>query len=228
MPDGQLNLTNQKLKTPSAAALAGILFTVLFTSTVVLLRLSVPADPADAGTWLRERAGTVSLALSLLPFAGIAFLWFMGVVRDRMGYLEDQFFSTVFFGSGLLFLAMTFVSAALAGGVLATYALAPSKLIDSGMYTLIRTVMYRITNVYAVKMAGVFMISLGTIWVRTRLMPRWLAFLTYVLALGLLLSIGSSLWVTLIFPAWVCAVSVYILMTNLRSPSGEPIEQPRA
>jgi hypothetical protein len=87
------------------------------------------------------------------------------------------------------------------------------------MYTLVRTVMYRITNVYAIRMAGVFMISLGTIWVRTRLMPRWLAFLTYALALGLLLIISSSLWVTLIFPAWVGVVSAYILTTNLRSRS---------
>jgi len=79
--------------------------------------------------------------------------------------------------------------------------------------------MYRITNVYAIRMAGVFMISLGTIWVRTRLMPRWLAFLTYALALGLLLTISSSLWVTLIFPAWVGVVSAYILVTNLRSRS---------
>jgi hypothetical protein len=215
----QLNLRNHKLKTPHAAAVAGILFTVLFSSSVVLIRLSIPGNPAEGGTWLKDRAGTVALALSLLPFAGIAFLWFMGVVRDRMGHLEDQFFSTVFFGSGLLFLAMTFVSAALAGGVLATYALEPGKLIDSGMYILVRTVMYRITNVYAIKMAGVFMISLGTIWVRTQLMPRWLAFLTYALALGLLLSIGSSLWVTLIFPAWVGVVSGYILATNLRSRS---------
>jgi hypothetical protein len=227
MPDGQLNLTHQKLKTPRAAALAGILFTVLFTSSVVLIRLSIPADPTDAGTWLKERAGTVSLALSLLPFAGIAFLWFIGVVRDRLGHLEDQLFSTVFFGSGLLFLAMTFVSAALAGGVLATYALESNKLVDSGMYTLIRTVMYRITSVYAIRMAGVFMISLATIWVRTRLMPRWLAFLTYALALGLLLSISSSPWVTLIFPAWVFVVSAYILLTNLRGSSAEAIE-PRA
>jgi hypothetical protein len=227
MPDRQLNLTHQKLKTPRAAALAGILFTVLFTSSVVLIRLSIPADPTDAGTWLKERAGTVSLALSLLPFAGIAFLWFIGVVRDRLGHLEDQLFSTVFFGSGLLFLAMTFVSAALAGGVLATYALESNKLVDSGMYTLIRTVMYRITSVYAIRMAGVFMISLATIWVRTRLMPRWLAFLTYALALGLLLSISSSPWVTLIFPAWVFVVSAYILLTNLRGSSAETIE-PRA
>jgi hypothetical protein len=63
------------------------------------------------------------------------------------------------------------------------------------------------------------MISLGTIWVRTRVMPRWLAFLTYALALVLLVSIGSSLWVTLIFPGWVAIVSVHILVSNLRSPS---------
>ena len=219
MPDEQLTLMHPKLKTPRAAALAGIVFAVLFISSVVLIRLSIPADPADAGAWLKERAGIVSLALSLLPFAGIAFLWFMGVVRDRIGHLEDQFFSTVFFGSGLLFLAMTFASAALAGGALATYAVEPSRLIDSGVYTFVREATYRINNVFAVKMAGVFMISLGTIWVRTRVMPRWLALLTYVLALGLLLSIGSSLWVTLIFPAWVCAVSVYILVLNPRSPS---------
>jgi hypothetical protein len=48
-------------------------------------------------------------------------------------------------------------------------------------------------------------------------MPRWLTLLSYVLALLLLLSIGASLWVVLIFPAWVCAVSVYILASNLRS-----------
>jgi hypothetical protein len=55
------------------------------------------------------------LALYLVPFAGIAFLWFIGVLRDRLGELEDRFFATVFFGSGLLFLAMLFASAAVAG-----------------------------------------------------------------------------------------------------------------
>jgi hypothetical protein len=103
MPDGLLTLTNQTLKTPRAAAVAGILFAVLFSGSVVLIRLSIPANVEDSGVWLKQRASTVTLAHSLLPFAGIAFLWFMGVVRDRLGRLEDQFFSTVFFGSGLLF-----------------------------------------------------------------------------------------------------------------------------
>jgi len=63
------------------------------------------------------------------------------------------------------------------------------------------------------------MISLGTIWLRTGLMHRGWAFVTYALALVLLLSIGYSLWVTLVFPGWVLAVSVYFLILNLRQPS---------
>jgi hypothetical protein len=216
MSDDLLPLSGWRLTTPRAAAVAGILFALLLGTSYALIRVSIPADPADAGAWLEEREGTVTLALSLIPFAGIAFLWFMGVIRDRLGHLEDQFFSTVFYGSGLLFLAMTFVSAALAGGLLAGYAIMPEQLIASGTYTFGRAVMFRVTNVYAIRMAGVFMISLGTIWVRTHTMPRWLAFLTYGLALVLLLSIGYTLWVTLIFPGWVLIISVYILALNLR------------
>jgi hypothetical protein len=226
VPNPRRDLTDARLKTPRAAAVAGILFALLYASSVVLIRLAVPPELADRGEWLRDRAARVSLALGLVPIAGIAFLWFMGVIRDRIGYLEDQFFSTVFFGSGLLFLAMTFMSSALAGGLLATYAVGASHLIDSGLYTLLRAVMLRVTNAYAVKMAGVFMISLATIWLRTRTMPRgWIAF-TYALALGLLLSIGSSNWVVLLFPAWVLAVSSYILASNLRGASAPAEKAP--
>ena len=52
-----------------------------------------------------------------MPFAGVAFLWFIGVLRDRLAQLEDRFFATVFFGSGLLFLAMLFAAAAVIGAV---------------------------------------------------------------------------------------------------------------
>ena len=214
-------LTDRRLRTPRAAAVAGILFALLLGISYSLMRISIPADPADGGTWLEERANTVILALSLAPFAGIAFLWFIGVVRDRIGQFEDRFFSSVFFGSGLLYLAMMFVSAAVAGSLLSTYAIIPTQLIESGMYTFGRAMMWRISNVYAIRMAGVFMISLGTIWVRTHTMPRWLAFLTYGLALVLLVSIGYSLWVTLIFPGWVLIISIHILALNLRSKGAE-------
>ena len=214
-------LTDRRLRTPRAAAVAGILFALLLGISYSLMRISIPADPADGGTWLEERANTVILALSLAPFAGIAFLWFIGVVRDRIGQFEDRFFSSVFFGSGLLYLAMMFVSAAVAGSLLSTYAIIPTQLIESGMYTFGRAMMWRIANVYAIRMAGVFMISLGTISVRTHIMPRWLVFLTYGLALVLLVSIGYSLWVTLIFPGWVLIISIHILALNLRSKGAE-------
>jgi hypothetical protein len=216
MTEETVNLVRRELRTPRAAAIAGILFAILLIAANVLIRLSIPPGPPGTSGWLEESAKTVSLGLSLVPIAGIAFLWFIGVVRDRMGQLEDRFFSSVFFGSGLLYLAMTFIAAALAGGLLASYSLEHDTLVASGVYTFSRAVMYRIMNIYAIRMAGVFMISLGTISVRTRILHRGLALLTYALALVLLVSIGLSLWVTLVFPSWVLVVSVYILIMNLR------------
>jgi hypothetical protein len=160
---------------------AGIIFSVLFTTSMVLIRLALPEDlrGTNVAAWLQGNTTTISLALTFVPFVGIAFLWFMGVVRSRLGTLEDQFFSTVFFGSGLLFPAMMFASAAIAGGILSSYAIEADTLIKSGVVTFGRAIMYTITNVYGVRMAGVFMISLATLWMRTHVMPRVFVFLTY-------------------------------------------------
>ena len=216
MSQERMDLTARRLKTPRAAALAGIIFAVLLGISLTLIRLAIPSLQADQGSWLENQASRVSLALSLIPFAGIAFLWFMGVIRDLLGDFEDRFFSTVFFGSGLLFLAMTFGASAIAGGILVSYSLDPGLLSQSVAYKLSRAVMYQISNGYGIRMAGVFMISLGTIWFRTQIMPRPLVFLTYGVALVLLLSISLSLWMTLIFPGWVLVVSIYILIRNYR------------
>lgn len=219
MSQKMLELTNRRLTTPRAAAVAGIVFAVLISASLILIRRSVPSNLADDSGWLENQAGNVSLALSLLPYAGIAFLWFMGVIRDRLGEYEDRFFSTVFFGSGLLFLAMTFIAAAIAGAILISYRIDPLTLTGSAAYTFGRAAMYQASNVYGIRMAGVFMVSLGTIWIRTQIMPRPLIFLTYGLALVLLLGISLSLWMTLIFPGWVFVISVYILILNYRRKS---------
>ncbi|ABG91906.1 MULTISPECIES: hypothetical protein [Rhodococcus] len=209
----------RRLRTPRSAAVAGIVFAVLFAASLVLLRTALPADPFDETPWVGSGETRIKTALLLAPFAGIAFLWFIGVIRDRLGDLEDRFFATVFLGSGLLFLAMGFVSMGVAGGVLAIARHSGSSANDIVYFG--REIMLQINHVYALRMAAVFMISLGTIWLRTGLMPRWLVMTTYLLALALLAIVDFSLWSTLAFPAWVLLISVYILVTGRRASAAD-------
>ena len=209
-------LTRARLKAPRAGAIAGIVFSTLFIISLVLIRIPVPANPLDAGTRFSGAWKTVSLAMYLMPFAGIAFLWFIGVLRDRIGAYEDRFFATVFLGSGLLFLAMLFAFSAVAGGIMMVYGALPGQLMESGIYTFGRTVAYQIMNVYAVKMAGVFMITTCTLAIRIGIFLRWMAFLGYGLALLLLLISAYLSWTLLVFPLWVLLISVHILLANLK------------
>jgi len=212
-------LIRDRLKTPRAPAIAGILFSVLLSTTLVLLRISVPAAFQETPAWLAGGADTVVLALNLVPFTGIAFLWFIGVVRDRVGAYEDRFFASVFFGSGLLFLAMFFSAAAVAGATLVALKTAPRTIIESGAYAFGRSITAQIMNVHALRMAGVFMISTATIAIRTRILPRWITLPGYVLALLLLVSSHFVDWLGLAFPLWVFILSTYILVENLRESS---------
>jgi hypothetical protein len=201
----------RQLSTPSAAAAAGILFSLLFATCLVLIRSVIPEGLSAETNWLETGSSRIKNALLLMPFAGIAFLWFIGSVRDRLGKLEDQFFSTVVLGSGLLFLGMVFVSMGVIGGLVAGYQINPIQILDSNVVFFGRAVMIQLSNVYALRMAGVFMMSLGTIWWRTGLMPRWMVILTYLLSAALLFIINLSLWITLIFPIWVMMISIEIL-----------------
>ena len=100
------------LTTPRSAGLAGVVFAVLFGVSLVLLRTSLPRTRWQGPSCPPTATLRMKVALTLVPIAGIAFLWFVGVVRDRLGDVEDRFFATVYLGSGVLFLAMVFVSMA--------------------------------------------------------------------------------------------------------------------
>jgi hypothetical protein len=211
-----IDAIHAQLKAPRAGAIAGILFSILLIISVVLIRLSIPYTPADPGRWLSQSIQSIDLALDLLPFAGIAFLWFMGVLRDRMGTREDRFLATVFLGSGLLFLAIIFVSSGVTGALLMAHEAEPGKVMDSVTYDFARTLGYELVNVYALRMAGVFMISTSTLAIRIGMFPRWMSLVGYALALFLLLSIGKFGWASLVFPLWTMMVSAYVLFANFR------------
>ena len=157
------------------------------------------------------------LALNLLPFAGIAFLWFIGVVRDRIGDSEDRFFATVFLGSGLLFIAMLFATGAIAGGLVLTASERPGV----GVWSFGRRIVYTLFTVYAMRMAAVFTISTTTIATRLRIAPRWLTLLGAATGAILLLSAGVVPWIELVFPTWVFVFSVHILIASFRHTEPE-------
>ncbi len=207
---------NPQLSTPRSAALAGIAFAVSFAASLIFLRLSIPGDLTADIEWGTQSRQRVTIALILMPFAGVFFLWFVGVIRDRFGDREDRFFATVFLGSSILFLAMVFVAMAIAGALVATTGLDNSLTLSSDVALFARALMLQISNVYALRMASVLMFSLATIWLRTHLMPRWLVIITYLLATVLLFVVSLSLWVTLVFPGWVMLVSVYVLWHSHR------------
>jgi hypothetical protein len=206
------------LRTSRAAAVAGIIFAVLLITALVLLRLSVPAHPEVAGAWLTDsrRRAEVAIALNLVPFSGIAFLWFIGVLRDRIGEREDRLFATVFLGSGLLFVGMLFVAAAVAGG---TIAASSSGLPSADVLILSRNVTGSLLNVYTMRMAAVFTLTTVNIARRTAFVSRWLVLAGLACALTLLVGIGISPWVELLFPAWILALSLDVLTARSAEPS---------
>lgn len=216
MPEDTVS-TSSQLRTPRSAAIAGILFSVLLISIFGLFRSAVPANPLESGDWLTTDAGTVAFGLNLIPFAGIAFLWFIGVLRDRLGAKEDRFFATVFFGSALLYLAVLFVAAGLIGAlVMVAASTDASQLASSSAFRLTRAAIFILTNVYATKVATVFMISTSTVVIYTGIAPRWTAILGYVLAVILLIGSYYSTWAIVVLPLWVLLLSVFILIDNIR------------
>jgi hypothetical protein len=208
------------LRTPRAAAIAGIVFSVLLITALTLLRVSVPGNPAVAGQWLTDsgKRTAVAIGLNLIPFAGIAFLWFIGVIRDRIGAHEDRFFATVFLGSGLLFVGMMFVAAAFAGGLIAGISSSGSPGADT--LALGRNVTSILLNVYSMRMAAVFTLTTVTIARRTEIVSRWLTVAGVVTAVVLLVGVGISPWVELLFPVWILAVSIEILASRPRALAG--------
>lgn len=203
---------SRALTPPRAAAVAGVIFAALMILGLTIIQLAGAANRAIPGLLLSDQTWrtAVRIAVNLISFAGVAFLWFLGVLRNRLGELEDRFFATVFLGSGLLFVASLFVAAAVAGTIVDS-----SRALDASAAAFYGQLARAIMNFVAMKMAGVFIFSTSTISLRTRILPRWLAFAGFACGVVLLLAVTTWPWIDLLFPLWVLVVSLRILAANL-------------
>ena len=210
-----------ELRTPRAAAVAGIVFAVILTVVVVLLHMALPVG-GDQSQWITQQARRqkVGWALELIPYAGIAFLWFIGVIRSQLGDREDKFFATVFLGSGLLFVAMLFASAANVGALLSLYG--GRSGVPADEVRLVGAVGTALLATFGIRMAAVFTMVVTNLGRRSGIIPRWLLVVGYAAAAMLLFAPPRTLWAVLLFPVWVFLLSAQILVVSLRgAPSSE-------
>jgi hypothetical protein len=207
--------TGRQLRAPWAASVAGLLFAAMFTVALLLLRSQPLLEASDAELVTQfargeDLAGVIG-GLYLAPLAGIMFLWFIAVIRDQIGEREDRFFATVFFGSGLLFVAILFASVAVASAPLVGVRYLDQGAPSSAEIEVARALSYTLMFAFGTRAAAVFLIAMATIGVKSGVFPRWFTLAGYVVGVVLLLVVAFWDWVILILPAWVAIVSLYIL-----------------
>jgi hypothetical protein len=206
LPTGSMPIIEEagrQLRAPWAASIAGLLFSVLFTAALVLVRSQMD----ETG----QSAGIVIGGLYLAPFAGIMFLWVVAVIRDQIGEREDRFFATVFFGSGLLFVALLFTTAAVVSTPTALVEFMGGTQPSAEAIALLRALGYTLLFALSTRAAAVFMVATATIGIRSGVFPRWFALVGYLLGIVLLVAVSFVDWFILVLPAWVAVVSLFIL-----------------
>ena len=205
----------RQMRAPWAASVAGLLFAVLFTGALVLVRDQPMITADDQGlTELFASGQDLSVVIGglyLAPFAGIMFLWFVAVIRDQIGEREDRFFATVFFGSGLLFVGMLFASAAVASQPVVGYRYLGEGPPTAAEVESTRALSYGLLFAFATRAAAVFMLATATIGRKSGTFPRWFARAGYLVGALLLIGVVVWDWIILVLPAWVAVVSLFIL-----------------
>lgn len=203
----------RRLASVEAAAVAGIICAVGWSVGLGVL-LKGPAPGASDAEIERFYSGPdvgrdAVLALNAIVIATIAFMWFVGVVRSRLGAREPRLVGTVFLGGAILVAGLMFVgSAALA---------APSVLVeaggtpDPGAVSMSRALAVTVLSVFAPRVATLVMFSTAALARTTRALPRWLIVLTYLVGLVEFVNVTISTPAVYVFPAWIALVSVVLL-----------------
>lgn len=220
-----LRPSQRSLETPRAAGVAGIAFSILFAFTLYALR-DLPvlnATDEEIAEWFASGSDTLVMigTLYLVPFSGIAFLWFLAVVRDHIGEREDRFFGTVFYGSGLMFVILLFVVAGVVGSFVVGVRFLDQPPPRAETLDTLRSVGYTLLLTMASRAVAMFMLATATIGLRFGVFPRWFALVGYAIGLTLLLVV--TFWDTVMYvvPAWVAFVSLFILRRG-RQGSASP------
>lgn len=206
-----------------SAALAGIIYAV-GASVAILFVIDFPSPDlpeAELQAWFADDWNRWRLlaGLNLGTIAAIAFLWFVGVLRNRIGDREDRFFGTVFYGSAIIHTALWVISlAALAAIPAAVELFDTTAWIDPGAVGSTGGTAAALLFIVGPKIQALFVLSTSTIFLRTSVAPRWLALVGYAFGLALFVVPLVAEPVGIGFPLWVFVASIAVLATS-RAPN---------
>lgn len=211
------------------SAFAGIVFAVLGTAGLLLVRrapgLGVP-DSAYTAFYADDSSGVlVTVGLHIVPFAGIAFLWYLVATRTLVlaaPGTHPELPRWLMLASGVVFVSMMFVGSAAVGAVALLRVFSADPLPSVDVARALAAAGYGMVFVYGVRAAGMFMFATTALLRHAGILPRWQVWVSYLAATGLLVSTTFHPGILLVFPAWVLLACVTLLVRTHRSGSARP------
>ena len=204
------------LRSIEAAAVAGLVYAV--TSTTSLILLNMPPDlsgpDSEVAAWYSDAANRASLTtgLSLSIVSAVSFLWFVAVIRRRVGDREDRFFATVFLGSGVLLTGVMLTGTAALASPAVSIDLADGRVPDASTLAVMSGFGTTLMLVVLLRIQAVFVVSTSTLALRSSAFSRWLSYLGYGIALVIFFVPILTEPIGLAFPIWVGILSIALLV----------------
>jgi len=213
--------SRRRLASVEAAAIAGVVCAVGWSLSLRGL-LSAPgleASDAAIAAWYDDTSNaTATLVwLQVLVVATIAFLWFVGVVRGRLGEFEPRLFGTVYFGSSILLAALLFVGAAMIAAP-SILVVAGDRAPDPSDAAITRAAAVTLLSVFAPRVATLVMFSTASLARATGSLPRWLIWVTYAVGVVEFVNVSVATPTIYLVPAWIGLVSVVLLVRHPPRP----------
>jgi hypothetical protein len=209
-----------------AAAIAGIICAVGWALSLQgLLRApGIGATDAEIIDFyaVESNSSMAIIWLQVLVVSTIAFLWFVGVVRGRLGAREPRLFGTVFFGSSILLAALVFVGAAMLAAPAVLRSAGDRMPAPEGV-SLSRAAAAVVLSVFAPRIATLVMLSTASLGRATGALPRWLVWVTYVVGVASFVNVSFATPTIYVVPTWIAVVSIVLLVR--RPPHGFALEE---
>jgi hypothetical protein len=206
----------------------GLAYSVLFVVAFLLASHGPDptADPGEITAFYANPGGrrVVTAGLYLMPFAGIAFIWFIVALRmwiNAHANREDVLLSNIQLVTGILFTGLLFVAiaAVTTGTAVVEAAGAP---VDPSVLRQMPLFGGAVFFVFAMRMAAMFVFTTTAIGRNARILPAWFGVLGYLVGLFLLLTATFNNAFAMVFPTWVALLCVLLAIRLRRIKDPNP------